>query len=62
MRLLPALLAAALLAALPAPSQAETTGPCLPDGSGPTCHFWKLRVTDVNDGDTVGGDVLGDGR
>ncbi len=61
MRLLLAILAAALLAALPAAAQAET-GPCLPDGSGPTCHFWKLKVTDVNDGDTLGGDVLGDGR
>ena len=62
MRLLLASLAAALLAAMPAPAQAAATGPCLPDGSGPKCHFWKLKVTDVNDGDTVGGDVLGDGR
>ncbi len=61
MRLLPAILAAALLAVLPAPTQAGT-GPCLPDGSGPRCHFWKFKVTDVNDGDTIGGDVLGDGH
>lgn len=62
MRLLPAFLLAASLAALPAPARAETTAPCLPDGTGPTCHFWTMRVSDVNDGDTVGGDVLGDGR
>src|SRR4051794_3356780 len=61
MRLLRAILMAAIVAALPAPARAETTAPCLPDGTGPTCHFWKMKVSDVNDGDTVGGDVLGDG-
>src|SRR4051812_24093851 len=50
-----------LVLALPGAAAAETTGPCLPDGSGPTCHFWQAKVTDVNDGDTVGVDVLGDG-
>ncbi len=34
-------------------------GPCLP--GGPTCHITKARVLDVNDGDTIGVDVLGDG-
>jgi endonuclease YncB( thermonuclease family) len=49
----------ALLAA-PAPASAAT-GPCRPDGSGPTCRMWTARVVDVNDGDTIDVDLNGDG-
>jgi endonuclease YncB( thermonuclease family) len=43
-----------------APATAAS-GPCRPDGSGPTCQVWKARVVDVNDGDTIDVDIDGDG-
>lgn len=56
----------ALLAALIAVSAATaggadaSTGHCLPDGTGPICHFWGARVTAVSDGDTIKVDLDGD--
>src|SRR6266550_2510401 len=43
-----------------APATAAT-GPCRPDGTGPSCRIWKARVVDVNDGDTIVVDIKGDG-
>jgi endonuclease YncB( thermonuclease family) len=58
-----ALVAVAVLlacaAAAPAPV-AAATGPCVP--GGPTCHFWKGRVTFIADGDTINVKVRGDAR
>jgi endonuclease YncB( thermonuclease family) len=54
------LLIALTAAALPASASART-GACLPDGTGPTCHFWTAKVTDIADGDTIGVDIDGDG-
>jgi micrococcal nuclease len=43
-----------MLVATQAPSaRAEWSGPCLPGGDGPTCHFWKGKVTFIDDGDTI---------
>jgi endonuclease YncB( thermonuclease family) len=41
------------LAGLPASARAEWTGPCLPQSTAPTCHFWQGKVKWVDDGDTV---------
>ncbi len=35
------------------PARAEWTGPCRSEPSSPTCHFWKGKVTFVDDGDTI---------
>ena len=50
----------ALLAVVPAaalgaaaPAGAEWTGPCTSSATSPTCHFWKGKLTFVDDGDTV---------
>jgi endonuclease YncB( thermonuclease family) len=51
----------ALALTLGAASATAATGPCRPDGSGPTCRVWKAKVTDVNDGDTLDVDIDGDG-
>jgi endonuclease YncB( thermonuclease family) len=64
-RLLLALLAT-VLTVLPALATATTAaaagrGPCLDDGSGPTCRFWTGKVTFVADGDTIDVDIDGDG-
>ena len=64
-RLLLALVAGVLavlpwLAAAPT-SGAATRGPCLDDGTGPTCRFWTGKVTFVADGDTIDVDIDGDG-
>jgi endonuclease YncB( thermonuclease family) len=41
-----------LLAALALPAAASAaTGPCFP--GGPSCHFWKGKVTFIADGDTI---------
>jgi micrococcal nuclease len=55
--MLAALLALLLLAA---PAQART-GPCLPEGGSPRCHFWTAKTIFVADGDTIHADVDGDG-
>jgi endonuclease YncB( thermonuclease family) len=55
------LIAACLLLAAPATAGAST-GSCLPDGSGPTCHFWTGKAVSINDGDTIGVDVDGKRR
>ena len=62
-RLLTCLLAAAAALALGAPvAGAKTwTGSCRGDGSGPRCHFWTGRALSVDDGDTIGVDIDGDG-
>ena len=60
-RILLRLLAAALLCsvAYAVPPAAEAwTGACTQ--GGPTCHFWKGKVTFVADGDTIRVDVAGD--
>jgi endonuclease YncB( thermonuclease family) len=50
------------LAFLPLATPAKgATGPCRPDGAGPTCRIWAARVVDVNDGDTIDVDIDGDG-
>jgi endonuclease YncB( thermonuclease family) len=36
-----------------APARAEWTGPCRSAPASPTCHFWKGKVTFVDDGDTI---------
>ena len=59
-------LVAGVLAVLPwlaaAPTAgAATRGPCLDDGTGPTCRFWTGKVTFVADGDTIDVDIDGDG-
>jgi endonuclease YncB( thermonuclease family) len=54
------ILAAVLLSICAAPAPAAT-GPCRPDGTGPTCRIWKAKVVDVNDGDTIDVDIDGDG-
>src|SRR3954463_16675747 len=61
MRLTSLLIAALLAAPVGAASADARTGRCLPDGSGPACHFWTGKVVSVNDGDTVDVDVDGDG-
>ena len=43
--------------ALPAASARAATGPCVP--GGPTCHFWKGKVTFIADGDTIDVRVAG---
>ena len=58
--ILVAILAAAVLSICPAPAPAAT-GPCRPDGTGPTCRIWKAKVVEVNDGDTIDVDIDGDG-
>ena len=59
-RLIPLVLAAAVLAALPAAAEARS-GACVPGVAGPTCHVWTAKVKSVNDGDTMDVDVLRDG-
>ena len=46
------LIALALFALAPAAAEAAS-GPCLPDGDGPQCHFWTGKVVHVHDGDTM---------
>lgn len=46
------LIAVAALALAPAAAEADS-GPCLPDGGGPRCHFWTGKVVHVHDGDTI---------
>ena len=61
----PALLAAAVLAALLLPAsavEAAPMAPCLPGGEGPRCLVWTGKVLSVNDGDTFMIDLDGDGR
>jgi endonuclease YncB( thermonuclease family) len=46
-----------LAAGFAAASATAATGPCRPDGAGPTCRIWTARVVDVNDGDTIDVDI-----
>jgi len=51
--------ALALLGAAPATA---ATGPCRPgDSSSPTCQVWMSTEKTINDGDTIGVDIDGDG-
>jgi endonuclease YncB( thermonuclease family) len=60
-RLYPAvLLAAAVLAALPAAANAASAD-CVIGQIGPLCQVWTAKVLSVNDGDTLDVDVHGDG-
>jgi endonuclease YncB( thermonuclease family) len=38
-----------------------TSGPCLENGTGPTCSYWYGTLAGVNDGDGVDVDLEGDG-
>jgi endonuclease YncB( thermonuclease family) len=58
--LLIALLAAVLVALVPAAAEAKR-GPCVIGVPGPGCDVWKGTVRSVNDGDTMDVDVDGDG-
>jgi endonuclease YncB( thermonuclease family) len=62
-RLILALSLLALAGASPAAAHGrETTGACLgPGAGGPICHFWTAKVVSINDGDTIGVDIDGDG-
>jgi endonuclease YncB( thermonuclease family) len=60
-RLLVILLAATALTASAASAEAST-GRCLGDGTGPMCQFWTAKAVSINDGDTIGVDVDGDGN
>jgi endonuclease YncB( thermonuclease family) len=60
-RVLTVVLAAFGLLAAVAPAAAASTGSCRGDGSGPTCRFWTGRAVSINDGDTIGVDIDGDG-
>jgi endonuclease YncB( thermonuclease family) len=60
MRICLGILSVLVLSVCAAPA-AAATGPCRPDGTGPTCQVWKARVVDVNDGDTIDVDIDGDG-
>jgi endonuclease YncB( thermonuclease family) len=61
------MLALTLLAFGGAPAQAVTpshgrTGACRPgDAASPACQVWTGRVKSINDGDTIGVDIDGDG-
>jgi micrococcal nuclease len=53
-RALPAALAAALIAiAAAVPAAQARTARCFGGTTGPECHVWTGKVTDVNDGDTI---------
>ena len=61
-----ALLLAGLLgadaSALTASAPSNRKGPCRPGTPGsPTCQVWTARVKTINDGDTIGVDIDGDG-
>src|SRR3954469_9617410 len=48
--------------ALTASAPSHRMGPCRPGASGgPTCQVWTAKVKTVNDGDTIGVDIDGDG-
>jgi endonuclease YncB( thermonuclease family) len=53
MRCAKALLIAACVFAVAAPSAAAASGPCNLGGAGPTCRLWYGIVTFIGDGDTV---------
>ena len=56
-----AALVASTLALLPAAAPAAT-GPCRPgDPASPTCQVWMGTERTINDGDTIGVDIDGDG-
>jgi endonuclease YncB( thermonuclease family) len=53
---------AAALALVGTPSaDAAERGPCIAGKRGPSCYFWKGKVTFVADGDTIAVDIYGDG-
>ncbi|MDQ3670249.1 MAG: lamin tail domain-containing protein [Actinomycetota bacterium] len=53
---------AAAFALVSAPqADAYWKAPCIAGTKGPTCYFWKGKVTSVGDGDTIDVDVNGDG-
>src|SRR4051794_17860568 len=54
--------AAALALGAPAAGAKTWTGRCRGDGTGPRCHFWTARAASINDGDTIGVDIDGDGN
>jgi endonuclease YncB( thermonuclease family) len=59
-RLLPILLAPALLAGLPSPAGAVTRGKCVVgQRGGPTCLVWSGRASGAGDGDTVSVSIEG---
>jgi endonuclease YncB( thermonuclease family) len=60
-RLITGLLAAVALLAAASTARAATTGSCRGDGSAPICHFWSGKAVSINDGDTIGVDIDGDG-
>ena len=54
---LPALVAAAFLAAVPAASARRA--PCIPGQKKPVCHVWNAKVGPVHDGDTFQARIAG---
>src|SRR3954447_10643293 len=57
----PHLIALALVL-LPAAGASATAGPCRPgDPASPTCQVWTGKEKTINDGDTIGVDIDGDG-
>jgi endonuclease YncB( thermonuclease family) len=55
------LLAALLICGLAAGTADARTGRCFPGQRGAPCHFQTAKVVSINDGDTVGVDLDGDG-
>ena len=52
---------ALVLGLLPAAAAEARRGPCVAGAPGPGCEVWTAKVRQVNDGDTVDVDVIGDG-
>jgi micrococcal nuclease len=48
-------------AALAAPAQAVSSGPCTNEAGSPRCHFWHGKVVFVADGDTIDVRIAGVG-